>query len=382
MSDDFLPYGSQWLDEDDIQSVVDVLRGDWLTTGPAVDDFEAALSETCGAEHVVAVNSGTAALHAAYHAAGVGPGDEVIVPPLTFSATANAARYLGAGIRFVDIDPETLTLSPSALREAISDKTRAVAVVDYAGHPGHLDELRDIAHEYDAVLIEDACHAIGGAYKGAPIGSVADMTCFSFHPVKTITSGEGGALLTDNAEWAESARRFRTHGMVRGVDRLSADDDPGGWAYDIAELGYNYRITDIQCALGKSQLDKLDAFVERRQQIAAQYRELLADVEELELPPDADWCSHGYHLFVIRVPADSRKAIFETLRDRNIGVQVHYIPVNMLAAYRERGHDPEDTPIALETYRRAISIPCYPKMTDDDVQRSARIVRDVVAEHR
>lgn len=382
MSDDFIPYGSQWLDEHDIDAVVEVMRGDWLTTGPTVDALEAGLSETCSAEHAVAVNSGTAALHAAYHAAGVGPGDEVIVPPLTFSATANAARYLRADIRFVDIDPETLTLDPDSVRAAISERTKAVTVVDYAGHPGHLDKLRAIAHDHGAVLVEDACHAIGGAYERRPIGSVADMTCFSFHPVKTITSGEGGALLTDNAEWAESARRFRTHGMDRSVESLSGDQHPGGWAYDIDDLGYNYRITDIQCALGLSQLGKLAGFVERRQQIAARYRELLADVDGLELPPDADWCSHGYHLFVIRVAADRRKAIFEALRDRNIGVQVHYIPVNMLTAYRELGHDPTDTPVSLETYRRAISIPCFPKMSDQDVERSATIIRDVVAERR
>lgn len=380
MSDNFIPYGSQWLDEDDIAAVVEVLRGDWLTTGPAVDAFEAALAEAGGVGHAVAVNSGTAALHAAYEAAGVGPGDEVIVPALTFSATANAARYLGATVRFADVDPQTLTMSADAARALLGARTKVIAPVDFAGHPADYDALRQVADAAGATLVADAAHSIGATYRGRPVGAVAAMTCFSFHPVKTITSGEGGAVLTDDAELATRMRRFRTHGIIRDVDRLSDDPSPGGWAYDIETIGYNYRMTDFQCALGHSQLRKLKRFITRRQTIAARYRELLVGVEGVDLPPVAGWCSHAYHLFVIRVAADRRKAIFEALRDRGIGVQVHYIPVNMLAAYRRLGYDPADTPVTLENYRRMISIPCFPAMTDAHVERVARVVREVVAE--
>ena len=379
MSDEFIPYGSQWIDEDDIQSVVDVLRGDWLTTGPTVDAFEKELASVGGAHYAVAVNSGTAALHAAYEAAGVGPGTEVIVPSLTFSATANAARYLGATVRFADVKEETLTMDPESVDQLISDQTKVVAPVDFAGHSADIDAIREVIEGRGIAIVQDAAHSIGGSYRGEPIGSVADMTTFSFHPVKTITAGEGGAILTDNEQWAERMKSFRSHGMIRGVDRLTGDHDPGGWAYDIEEPGYNYRITDIQCALGLSQLAKLGAFIKRRQEIAAQYRQLLADVDGVRLPPEADWCGHAYHLFAIRVPAEHRKAIFEKLRDRNIGVQVHYIPVNMLAAYRNLGYDPEDTPVALKAYREMISIPCFPALTENQVLRICDIVTDTVA---
>lgn len=381
MSDEFIPYGSQWLDDRDIEAVVEVLRGDWLTTGPTVDAFEKALADTGGSEHAIAVNSGTAALHAAYEAAGVGPSSEVIVPSLTFSATANAARYLGATVRFADISEETLTVDPASVRNLVTDKTKVIVPVDYAGHPAHLNELRAIANECGAALVEDAAHSIGARYKDAPVGSVADMTCFSFHPVKTVTSGEGGAVLTNNAEWDERIREFRSHGIRRGVEQLSADEEPGGWAYEIDQIGYNYRITDLQCALGLSQIEKLPAFIERRQAIAAHYREMLRDVAPIELPPDCDWCSHAYHLFAIRVPANRRKTIFEDLRKRGIGVQVHYIPTNMLQAYRQMGYDPADTPVTLATYRRLISIPCFPRMSDAQVERVAENVRASVQSH-
>ena len=376
---DFLPYGSQWLDEEDIQSVVDVLNGDWLTTGPTVDGFEEAIAEETDAEHAVAVNSGTAALHAAYEAVGVGPGTNVIVPSLTFSATANAARYLGAEVRFADVD-KTLTMDPASAEALVDGDTRVIAPVDFAGHPARLDELSELADEAGAALVEDAAHSIGGRFEGRPLGSVADITCFSFHPVKTITSGEGGAAVTDSEEWAHRMKQFRSHGQDYDVDRFLDDDQPGGWIYDIHEPGFNYRITDMQCALGLSQLEKLDRFVDRRQEIAGCYRELFDDQTHVEMPPEKDWAHHAYHLFPIRVPAEHRKAIFAELRNRDIGVQVHYIPVNSLSYYRELGHDPENTPRALEEYRRLISIPCFPKMADEDIQRAADTVIDVVGQ--
>lgn len=378
---DFLPYGQQWIDEDDIQSVVEVLKGDWLTTGPNVDEFEEALIDSTGADHAIAINSGTAALHCAYEAAGVDADSEVIVPSMTFSATANAARYLGADVKFADIESETLTMDPASVDALSGPETTVIAPVDFTGHPAKLEELREIADSCGAVLVEDAAHSIGGAYRGDPIGSIADLTCFSFHPVKTITTGEGGAVVTDRDEWADRMRELRTHGQQPDVEGLHDDPDPGGWAYDIDQIGYNYRITDIQCALGLSQLRKLEDFVVRRQEIAGRYRDLLDDAPHVELPPDREWCRHPYHLFVVRVPADHRKAIFEDLREENIGVQVHYIPANMLSYYRDRGHDPEETPVALENYRRMISIPCFPKMSDDDIERVVGTLRDVVRHH-
>lgn len=373
---DFIPYGRQSVDEDDVAAVAEVLRGDWLTTGPHVERFERALGEIAGGRHAVAVNSGTAALHAAYEAAGVGPGAQVIVPPLTFSATANAALYLGADVVFADISPDTLTIDPGAVETALTDRTKVVTAVDYAGHPADYDRLRAICKARGVTLVADACHSIGGAYRGAPVGSVADLTCFSFHPVKTVTTGEGGAVVTDDDALASRMREFRSHGMERG--RLGDEIDPGPWAYDISTLGYNYRITDFQCALGLSQLAKLERFVRRRQELAARYRELLGEVADVELPPDASWCSHGYHLFPIRVPAARRREIFEGLRARGIGVQVHYIPVNMLEVYRDRGHHPEETPVALDTYQREISMPLFPQLTDDDVERVVAVLIDLL----
>lgn len=373
-----LPYGRQSLDEDDVQAVAEVLRSDWLTTGPAVDAFEERLAAVGGAQEAVALSSGTAALHAAYEAAGVGPGTEVVVPALTFSATANVARRLGARVRFADISPDTLTLAPARVESVLTPATRVVAPVDFGGHPAALDSIRELVQGTDAAVVQDAAHSFGGEYRGEPVGSIADMTCLSFHPVKAITSGEGGAVLTDDRDAADRMRRFRHHGMERSVDELPGENGGGGWVYDVQEPGLNYRLSDIHCALGLSQLEKLDGFIERRREIADRYRRSLADVENLELPPEANWCRHAYHLFVIRVPASIRRQVFEELHRRNIGVQVHYIPVNMLSAYREAGYDPADTPVALETYRRSISLPCFPDMDDTDVDRVAEAVRDVV----
>jgi len=376
----FLPYGQQWLDEADIDSVDKVLRGDWLTTGPHVDAFEDDLTTRTGAREAVAVNSGTSAIHAAYEAVGVDASTNVVVPSLTFSATANAARYLGAEIRFADVD-ETLTMDPASAAELVDDDTRLVAPVDYAGHPARLDELTELADQHDAALVEDAAHSLGSDFCGEPIGSVADITCFSFHPVKAITSGEGGAAVTDRPDWAERMREFRTHGVDYDDSPAGESEPAGGWTYELNELGYNYRITDIQCALGRSQLEKLDDFIDRRRDIADRYRERLNDFEPIVLPPEADWCRHAYHLFPIRVPAEHRQSIFESLRERNLGVQVHYVPTNMLGYYRNRGHDPDDTPRALRAYRRLISIPCFPKMDDDDVERVVETVREVVGQY-
>lgn len=381
MSEEFIPYGKQWIDEADIEAVARVLRGQWLTTGPAVERFEEEIARVAGARYAVALNSGTAALHAAYRAVGVGPGTEVVVPPLTFSATANAARLLGATVRFCDVDEKTLTMDPAALKEVVGEKTAVVAAVDYAGHSADLDPILKVARSVGAKVVCDGAHSLGGRYRGKPIGSRADLTTFSFHPVKAATAGEGGAVVTDNERWAARMGRFRNHGMIRNEGGPTGEEG-GAWSYDIEEIGYNYRITDLQCALGLSQLRKLDGFVDRRRQIAGRYRRLLKDVQEVELPPDEPWCDHAYHLFVIRVPEARRREIFDVLRAKGIGVQVHYIPVNMLSAYRRLGHRAEDTPVALRNYRRLISIPCYPAMADEEVERVARAVREAVGGRR
>ena len=370
----FSPYGRQWVDETDIASVVEVLRGDWLTTGPAVARFEEALLAATGGGHAAAVSSGTAALHAAYYALGLKPGDEVIVPALTFSATANAARYLGATVVFADIDPKTLTVSPNSVRALVSERTRIITAVDYAGHPADYDALRAIAEEHGLALVSDACHALGATYRGTPLGGIADATCFSFHPVKCVTTGEGGAVVTNDPDVDARVRRFRSHGIQRGVQEVSGVS-VGAWGYDIDSLGYNYRISDFQCALGTAQLRKLGAWVLRRQAISALYRELLADLDDVVLPPDAEWCSHAYHLFPVRVPPERRAEIFSRMRSAAIGVQVHYIPVNALTVYRTAGHSPHDTPATWETYRGLLSLPMFPKMTNEDVERAVAELR-------
>lgn len=380
MTDDFLPYGRPCLDDDDVEAVVDVLEGDWLTTGPTVDRFEAALADRCEAGHARVLSSGTSALHAAYHAAGVGPGTEVVVPALTFSATANAAVYLGAEVKFADVEDATLTADPESVARLVSDRTRVIAAVDFAGHPARLDALGKIAEDCGAILVEDAAHSLGATHRGRPVGAVADMTCLSFHPVKVITTGEGGAVLTDDRGWAETVATFRTHGMDHEEIDLPDAGRHGAWAYDIHRLGYNYRLSDIHCALGISQLEKLDGFLERRRGIARAYRDRLRGVEGVRLPPDADWGEHAYHLFAVRVPADRRRRVFEALREDGIGAQVHYVPVNMLSAYRQRGHDPDETPRASQAYRELISLPCFPAMDEEDVDRVVSSLTDAVRE--
>jgi perosamine synthetase len=373
-----LPYGRQWVSEEDIATVVDVLRGDWLTTGPNVDAFEQALCEASGASHGVAISNGTAALHAAYDAAGLGPGDEVIVPSQTFSATANAALYCGATVKFADND-DTLTIDPEHVKSLITDRTKIISAVDFTGHVCDMDALRAIADEHGCHLVEDAAHSLGAAYKGRPVGTLADMTTFSFHPVKIITTAEGGAIMTSDDELHDRLARFRTHGIERG--RLDADPDAGDWAYEIEHLGYNYRLTDVQCALGTAQLGHLSGWIEKRQQIAARYNELLASVEGVRTPVQAEWCtSHAWHLYIIRVDAAHRRAIFDALREAGILVQVHYIPVNMLKLYRDRGHHHEDTPRALQAYHEMISLPCYPLMKLDDVDHVVDTLKTILAQ--
>jgi UDP-4-amino-4,6-dideoxy-N-acetyl-beta-L-altrosamine transaminase len=368
----FLPYGRQEITDEDIEAVSAALRDPLITQGPRIAAFEAAVADYVGAKHVVAYSSGTAALHGAAHAAGIGPGDEALVPPITFAASANCFLYEGGTVRFVDIDPRTLNLDCAAAADAVAPRTKAVMAVSFTGLPVDLSPLDGVRG--DVVVIEDGCHALGGHRDGAMVGGPggADITCFSLHPVKVMTTGEGGLACTEDDELAARLRRFRTHGMEREhvVARSPTD---GGWYMEQQELGFNYRITDFQCALGQSQLGRLDGWVARRNEIAARYRELLADEERVALPPAAPAGSlHGHHLFVIgvRAGAQARLEVFEGLRAAGIGVQVHYIPIYRFPYYRDELLAPQDTcPYAEDYYAGAISLPIFPSMTEDDIQR-------------
>ena len=374
-----IPYGRQLIEDDDVEAVVRVLRSGALTTGPEVEAFEADLATACGAKHAVVVANGTAALHCAYAAAGIGPGAEVITSPLTFSATANMVLALGAKPVFADVSPDTLCLDPAAVARAVTPATRAIAPVDFGGHPADLEALLALARKHDLAVVEDAAHAVGARLGGRPVGSIADLTTFSFHPVKTITSGEGGAVLTNDDSLARKARDFRNHGLVRERNRLERDDGP--WYYEIQSLGFNYRLTDIQCALGRSQLRKLDRFVTRRAQIVARYRAALSSHPRLTLPAQRPEASPAWHLFALRVAggAEARSRFYLALRERGILSQVHYVLVNDMPLYRQLGHRPEATPIAAAASASLLSLPLYPAMTDDDVERVISAVGEALA---
>ncbi len=362
-----LPYGRQWIDEDDVAAVSAALRGDWLTTGPEVAAFEAELAAREGVAGAVAVSSGTAALHLAYEAAGVGPGTEVVTSPLTFAATANAALYLGATPRFVDVEPTTGTLDPEAAEAATRATTRVWAPVDYAGHPADYEALSALTARHGVALIADACHSLGARYRGRSPAQWADAAVHSFHPVKAIATGEGGAILSDRREWCERAARLRSHGVVRDPE---AQEEHGPWYYEIRELGFNYRIPDVLCALGRSQLAKLPRFLERRRAIATRYLDAFAAEDRLELPALAPDVDPAWHLFVLRVrEAKRRRPLFEGLLARGIGAQLHYPPLTRQPLYRERGLASTPCPHAEDFAARALSIPLFPAMTDGDVER-------------
>jgi len=361
----FIPYGHQCVEEDDIKAVVDVLRSDWLTTGPAVDAFEKAVAEFVGAEYGVAVSSGTAALHTAMYAVGIGPGDEVIVPSMTFAATANAVVFQGAAPVFCDVDTDTLLINPNLIETKINSRTKAIIAVDYAGQPCDYDALRDIADRNDLVLVADACHSIGAEYKGRKVGVLADLTTFSFHPVKHITTGEGGMVVTNNPEYCKRMRRFRNHGITLDHQQRA---EKGAWFYEIVDLGYNYRITDFQCALGMSQLNKLPDWIKRRQEIASRYDKAFEDLTMVEPLGVASYVSHVYHLYVIKLRDIDRDKVFSSLRAAGIGVNVHYIPVHLHRFYCERfGTKEGNCPVAEAVYKQILSLPMFPAMTDEDV---------------
>ncbi len=375
---ELIPYGRQWVDEDDIAAVVEVLRGDYLTTGPAVTVFESALAEATGATNAVALNSGTSALHAMYFAAGLGPGDEIITSPLTFAATANAALYLGATVRFVDVESDTGNLDPSRVEEAIGERTKLIVPVDFAGHPADYDALRAIADRHGVGLVADAAHSLGATYKSRPVGTLADATEVSFHPVKPVTTAEGGAVLTSDTGLASNARRFRTHGITKDSAELEQRDE-GGWWYEQHDLGFNYRLTDVQAALGTSQMEKLAGFIGRRREIAAAYDEALSDVDAVELPGRRSDVAPGWHLYVVRTRDPAlRRPLFDRLRQRGLGVQVHYLPVYWHPYYAGLGYARGLCPVAEGYYAGAVSLPIYPRMSGDELRRSIDTVRAAV----
>jgi perosamine synthetase len=355
-----IPYGRQTIDDDDIQAVVDVLKSDYLTTGPKVAEFEQAVASYVGAAHAVAVSNGTAALHCAMHALGIGPGDEVIVPPITFAATANCICFVGGTPVFADVDPDTLLIDPEQVEQKITPKTKAIIGVDYAGQPCDWDALRDIADRHNLALVADGCHAIGAEYKGRKVGTLADMTVFSFHPVKHVATGEGGMLLTDDPDLAAKVRLFRSHGITTDARQR---EQTGSWFYEMVDLGYNYRITDIQSALGISQLAKQTAWLARRREIARIYDTFFKEnsmAAPLLLRPEL---SHAYHLYVIKVT--DRDTVFAKLRQGGIGVNVHYVPVHLHPYYRHTFKTgPGMCPNAEDAYAELISLPMYPGMTD------------------
>lgn len=365
-----IPYARQSIDKDDIEAVIEVLRSDWLTTGPKVPEFESAISRYVGAKFAVAVCNGTAALHAAMFAMGIGPGDEVILPPMTFVSTANCIVFQGGTPVFSDIDPDSLLIDPALIEEKITPRTKAIIAVDYAGHPCDYDVLQNIAVKHGIYLVADACHALGARYKEKSVGSLADMTAFSFHPVKHITTGEGGIIVTDNEELAARLRLFRNHGISSDFRQR---DEQNSWFYEMLELGYNYRITDFQCALGLSQLKKLQSFIENRRRIAARYDSAFASVPAIQPLTVQKDVLHAYHLYVIKLNSEvlgfSRNELFHKLRNRGIGANVHYIPVHLHPYYRKHFKTHANLcPVAEKAYEQILSIPLYPGMTDKDIQ--------------
>lgn len=379
-------YGRQWVDEKDIEAVGEVLRSDFITCGPKVDEMERTLAEYTGAKYAVAVSNGTAALHCACIAAGIGVGDEVITTPITFAASANCALYCGARPVFADIEPETYNIDPNSIREKITEKTKAVIAVDFTGQAVKNKEIREICDEFDLIFIEDAAHAIATKYDGKQVGSLADMTCFSFHPVKTITGGEGGAVTTNSKELYTKLVLAHTHGITHDESLMEDAPHEGPWCYEEISLGYNYRITDFQAALIVSQMKKLDMFANRRKEIVRKYDEAFETIPEIIVQkeiPESDTCRH---LYIIRLDLDklncTRREFFDAMSAENVQCQIHYVPVYWFPYYRHLGYEKGLCPKAEDVYKGIMSIPLYPKMTDQDVKDVIHAVNKVVMNYR
>ena len=371
-----LPYGRQSIDQSDVDAVVAALHSDWLTTGPRVTQFEADLEAVAGAP-CVAVSNGTTALHTAYAAAGVGAGDEVITTPMTFVATASTAAMLGATVIFADVTEDTANLDPAAVEAAVTGSTRAITAVDYAGHPADYDELRKIADGAEAVLISDAAHAIGSTYHGRPVGTLADLTTFSFFPTKNLTTGEGGAVAATDAELLTRARTFRTVGLVRDPGKLRYSDE-GGWHQEVHEFGLNYRLPDLLCALGSSQLRRLAEFKARRSYLSARYDDLLADVPGLRLPVQRAGVEPMRHLYPVRIQDGRRREVYDRMRSAGIGVQVNYIPAYWHPAFEDLGYRRGMCPVAEAFYAEELSLPLFVDLSDADQERVVEALRQIL----
>ena len=379
-------YGRQWIDESDIEAVAETLRSDFITCGPKVDEFEKCLTTYTGAKYAAAVSNGTAALHCACIAAGIKPGDEVITTPLTFAASANCALYCGGRPVFADVNPETYNINPASIREKITDKTKAVVAVDFTGQAVENDEIRKICSEHGLIFIEDAAHAIATKYNGHQVGTLADMTCFSFHPVKTVTGGEGGAVMTNDESFYKNLLLARSHGITHDESMMEESPHEGPWYYEQIHLGYNYRLTDFQSALLISQMKKLDKFSARRKEIVKKYNEAFSKIPGIIVQkeiPQSDTCRH---LYIIRLNFDvlrcSRREFFDAMSAENVQCQIHYVPVYWFPYYKHLGYEKGLCPAAEEIYKGIMSIPLYPKMSDDDVDDVIHAVRKVAENYR
>jgi UDP-4-amino-4,6-dideoxy-N-acetyl-beta-L-altrosamine transaminase len=373
-----LPYGRQSISDEDVEAVAATLRGDWLTTGPTVTAFENAVSELAGGHRAVSCTSGTAALHMAYAGLGIGPGDEVVTTPMTFVATASCAAIMGAKVVFADVEEDTALLDPAAVETVVTDRTKVIAAVDYAGHAADYDTLQEIADRVGAKTLGDAAHSVGGFYKGRPVGDLADVTTMSFFPTKNLTTGEGGAVVAKDPAVAQRVHEFHFIGLVRDPARFQITDE-GPWHQEVHEFGVNYRLTDIASALGLSQLKRLAEFTKRRSEITARYNEALELVDGVRTPAQRDYVDPAWHLYPVRILGGRRREIFEGLRAAGIGVQVNYIPVYWHPVFANAGYERGMCPNAEQYYREEISLPMYPDLTDADVDRVIETLTNLVS---
>lgn len=378
-------YGHQYIDDADIQAVVDVLKSDYLTCGPKIEEAEKKLCKITDAKHAVLIANGTAALHAACFAAGIGPGDEVITTPITFAASANCALYCGGKPVFADIDPDTYNIDPDSIEKHITDKTKAVVAVDFTGQAVDIDRIREICDKHNLIFIEDAAHSLGTKYNSRPVGSLADMTEFSFHPVKTCTAGEGGAITTNDDELYKRLLLFRTHGITRVQEWMDKESE-GGWYYQQIALGYNYRITDMQAALLSSQLDKLDMFASRRKELVKRYDEAFSKIPEIIVQKEIPQSDTVRHLYILQFDLDKlnceRKQIYDALQAEGVGVNVHYIPVYSFPYYQRLGYKMGTCPNAEKLYERILSIPLYYGLSNEQQDKVIEAVEKVVDYYR
>ncbi|WP_415839530.1 UDP-4-amino-4,6-dideoxy-N-acetyl-beta-L-altrosamine transaminase [Paenibacillus tarimensis] len=379
-----LPYGKQWLDDNDIQAVLETLHSDFITQGPQIERFERKVADYAGVQYAVAFCNGTAALHAACYAAGIGEGDEVITTPNTFLASSNCVMYMGGKPVFADINPITYNIDPDRVAEQINERTKAIIPVDFSGQPAEMDRLEMLARDHGLTIIHDAAHSLGASYGGRKVGTFGDMTMFSFHPVKLVTTGEGGMIVTNRADLYEKLLLFRNHGMTRDPGKMEYNE--GSWYYEMQALGYNYRMTELQAALGVSQMDKLDGFVASRRKIAKKYDRAFDNIPGLVTPRQHAEAESSWHLYVLRWEPQhfkvGRKEIFEALRELQIGVQVHYIPVYKQPYYRANGFAGVHCPNAEAYYETALSLPIFPKMTKEDIQDVIEAVNTVVQRYK